>query len=110
MVTRLPYYFKSLFGTTGLPGTEHIPTSNDSAEVQQKVVVTAKPKLCVRNVNKFGLWRNEQHVMDDLAKLKTKTCKLHALKVQLDFIPKVLKQCPADKSIFDLSKNKKSCL
>ena len=78
--------------------------------MQQKVVVTAKPKLCVRNVNKFGLWQNEQHVMDGVAKLKTKTSKLHALKVQLDFISTVLEQCLADKNIFDLSKNKKSCL
>ena len=58
-------------------------------------------------VMKFGLWQNEQHVMDGLAKLKSKTSKLHALKVQLHFRHKVLEQCPADKSIFHLSKNKK---
>ena len=61
-------------------------------------------------VMKFGLWQNEQHVMDGLAKLKSKTSKLHALKVQLDFRHKILEQCPADKSIFHLSKNKKNCL
>ena len=53
-------------------------------------------------VMKFGLWQNEQHVVDSLAKLKSKTSKLHALKVQLDFRPKVLEQCSADKSIFHL--------
>ena len=51
---------------------------------------------------KFGLWQNEQHVVDGLAKLKSKTSKLHALKVQLDFRQKVLEQCSADKSIFHL--------
>ena len=47
-------------------------------------------------VMKFGLWQNEQHAVDGLAKLKSKTSKLHALKVQLDFRQKVLEQCPAD--------------
>ena len=61
-------------------------------------------------VMKFGLLQNEQHVMDGLAELKSKTSKLHALKVQLDFRHKVLEQCPEDKSIFYLSKNKKSSL
>ena len=34
---------------------------------------------------KFDLWQNEQHVMDGLAKLKSKISKLHAMKAQLDF-------------------------
>ena len=55
----------------------------------------------------FGLWQNEQHAMDGLAALKSKTSKLHALKVKLDFRHKVLEQCPVDKSIFHLSKNEK---
>ena len=42
----------------------------------------------------FGLWQNEQHVMDGLAKLKLKTSKLHAMKAQLDFRHEVLEQCP----------------
>jgi len=54
----------------------------------------------------FGLWQNEQHVKDGLAKLKSTASKLHALKIQLDFRHKVLEQCPTDKSIFHMSKNK----
>jgi len=55
----------------------------------------------------FGLWQTEQYVKDGLAKLKSKSSKLQALKVQLDFRHKVLEQCPADKNIFHLSKNKR---
>ena len=40
------------FAQQSLPAAEHAQPSNDSAEVQQKVVVTAKPKLYVRNFNK----------------------------------------------------------
>ena len=43
---------------------------------------------------KFGLWQNEQHVMDGLAKFKSQASKLHAMKAQLDFRHKVLEQCP----------------
>ena len=35
------------FAQQSVPAAEHAQPSNDSAEVQQKVVVTAKPKLCV---------------------------------------------------------------
>ena len=52
MVTRLSYYFRSFFVQQSVPAAEHAQPRNDSAEVQQKVVVTSKPKLCVRNVNK----------------------------------------------------------
>ena len=40
------------FAQQSIPAVEHAQPSNVSAEVQQKVVVSAKPKLCVRNVNK----------------------------------------------------------
>ena len=89
--------FQDPFCTTECTCSRTHINKNDSAEVQQKVVVTVKPKVCVRKVNTFGLWQNEQHVMDGLSKLKMITCKLHALKVELDFIPKVFEQCPADK-------------
>ena len=73
----------------------------------RKKKVREKENL-TKAVMKFGLWQNEQHVVDGLAKLKSKTSKLHALKVQLDFRQKVLEQCPTDKSIFHLSKRKKT--
>ena len=40
------------FAQQSIPAAEHAQPSNVSAEVQQKVVVSAEPKLCVRNVNK----------------------------------------------------------
>ena len=35
----------------------------DSTEMQQKIVVTAKPKVCVRNVNK-KLKRNDERIKE----------------------------------------------
>ena len=66
------------FAQQSVPAAEHTQPSNDSAEVQQKVVVTAKPKLCVRNVNKKLKRKDEK-----LRNIKLKF--LHCLKKTTDF-------------------------
>ena len=55
----------------------------------------------------YGLWQNEKQMEAGLMKLKTKTDKFQALKVQLDFRKKVLQQNPDDRGIFCFSRNKK---
>ena len=55
----------------------------------------------------YGLWQTDEQAKEALAKLKSKTSKLQALKAQLYFRKKVLGQVHADKSIFCLSKNRK---
>ena len=55
----------------------------------------------------YGLWQTDEQMKEGLAKLKSKTSKLQALKAQLDFRKKVLEQVCTDKSIFCLSKNRK---
>ena len=55
----------------------------------------------------YGLWQTEDQIKEGLAKLKSKTSKLQALKAQLDFRKKVFEQICTDKSIFCLSKNRR---
>ena len=61
------------FAQQSVPAAEHAQPSNDSAEVQLKVVATAKPKLCVRNVNK---------------KLKRKDEKINVFKSEISALSK----------------------
>lgn len=54
----------------------------------------------------YGLWQTESDIAQGLAKLRSKTAKIKALKVQLTFRKKVLEQAHPDKEIFFFSKNK----
>lgn len=51
----------------------------------------------------MGLWQSADQIEAGLAKLKSKTSKLKALKTQLDFRKKVLQQTNPNKIIFQLS-------
>ena len=57
---------------------EHAQPSNDGAEVQQKVVVTAKPKLCVRNVNK-KLKRKDEKIKEFKSEVSALSKENHGL-------------------------------
>ena len=69
---------EAFFAQQSVPATEHAQTSNDSAEVQQKVVVTVKPKLCVRNVNK-KLKRKVEKIKDFKSEVSALSNENHGL-------------------------------
>ena len=68
------------FAQQSLPAAEHVQPSNDSAEVQQKVVVTAKPKLCVRNFNKKVKRKDEKikEFKSEISALSKENHRLHS--------------------------------
>ena len=72
----------------------------------QKKAMETKEKL-TNDLMLYGLWQSESDIQTGLAKLKTKTEMLQALKTQLHFRSKVLEQKYPEKDVFFLSKNKK---
>lgn len=70
------------FAQQSVPAAEHAQPSNDSAEVQQKVVVTAKPKLCVRNVNK-KLKRKDEKIKEFKSEVSALSKENHGLHSRL---------------------------
>ena len=72
----------------------------------QEKALEVKEKL-TNDLMLYGLWQSKSDIQDGLAKLKTKTEKLTALKTQLSFRSKVLEQKYPEKDVFFLSKNKK---
>ena len=55
----------------------------------------------------YGLWQTKEQIVQGVAKFKSNTSKLKALKAQLDFRKKVLEQEYDDQYVFCLSKNKR---
>ena len=55
----------------------------------------------------YGLWQTKEQIARGIAKCKSNTSKLKALKAQLDFRKKVLEQEYNDQYVFCLSKNKR---
>ena len=55
----------------------------------------------------YGLWQTKEQISQGIAKCKSNTSKLKALKAQLDFRKKVLEQEYNDRYVFCLSKNKR---
>lgn len=72
----------------------------------QEKALELKEKL-TNDLMLYGLWQSETDIQNGLAKLKTKTEQLKALKTQLLFRSKVLEQKHPEKDVFFLSKNKK---
>ena len=55
----------------------------------------------------YGLWQTHGDVENGLAKLKSKSAKLKALKAQINFRKQVLQQKYPDKNVFMFSKNRR---
>ena len=55
----------------------------------------------------YGLWQTHGDVKNGLAKLKSKSAKLKALKAQINFRKQVLQQKYPDKNVFMFSKNRR---
>ncbi len=75
------------------------------AHLQQKSL--REKEHLTQAVTEYGLWQTKEQAEEGLAKLKSRTSKLQALKAQLDFRKKVLEQSHVDKTVFYLSKNKR---
>ena len=75
--------------------------------MREKQAATAKKKIKERKekerltqeIASMGLWQTNDHVESGLSKLRSKTAKLKALKIQLDFRKKVLQQTHPNKII-----------
>ena len=79
--------------------------------VREKQAAAAKKKMkdrkerenLTQDIITMGLWQTSDQIEAGLRKLKSKTAKLKALKVQLDFHKKVLQQTHPNKVIFQSS-------
>ena len=58
-----------------------------------------------KEVLHYGLWQTHSDFKNGLAKLKSKTAKVKALKAQISFRKQVLQQKYPDKGVFLFSKN-----
>ena len=60
-----------------------------------------------KDIVQCGLWQSPDEIFHGLAKHKTKSAKVKALKAQINFRRKVLQQTHSDKDLFVFSKNRK---
>jgi hypothetical protein len=82
---------------------------SDRAKVLQAKELTLKclqEKKAREKEKLTQIYQTDEQMKEGLAKLKSKTGELRALKAQLDFRKKVLEQVCIDKSVFCLSKNR----
>lgn len=70
---------------------------------QKKIKERKDKESLTQDIISMGLWQTVSQVEAGLAKLKSKTSKLKAMKIQLDFRKKVLQQAHPNKVIFQLS-------
>ena len=74
-------------------------------ELAQEKSIKEKEKL-TNKILQYGLWQSQNDIQAGLAKLKTKTAKLKAIKTQFQFRKRVLEQ-KHSKEIFFMSKSGK---
>ena len=72
----------------------------------QEISVKQKEQL-TQDIIKYGLWQSSVQISDGLHQLKSKAEKLKALKTQLNFCKKVLRQVPPNKDFFFTTRNTK---
>ena len=72
----------------------------------RKKAVRQKEKL-TKEIVQYGLWQTQQDIREGMAKQKSKTAKLCALKAQMNFRKRVLEQNHSDKTLFSFSKDGK---
>ena len=75
------------------------------AHLQEKKVMEKEQLTQAMMV--YGLWQTKEQIAQGIAKCKSNTSKLKALKAQLNFRKKVLEQEYNDQYVFCLSKNKR---
>ena len=75
------------------------------ARLQEKKVM--EKEHLTQSMMVYGLWQTKEQITQGIAKCKSNTSKLKALKAQLDFRKKVLEQEYNDRYVFCLSKNKR---
>ena len=68
-------------------------------EKKKRDIAVMKEKLTME-IMVYGLWQTQQDIEEGLSKLRSKTAKLQALKVQINFRKKVLEQIHHDKTVF----------
>ncbi len=77
--------------------------AKQEAAARKKVKERKEKEHLTQEIISMGLWQNTDQVESGLIRFKSKSSKLKALKVQLDFLKKILEQSHPSKTIFQLS-------
>ena len=81
-------------------------TKQNALQKSQEKCLRQKEHL-TQDIVQCGLWQSPDEIVHGLAKQKTKSVKVKALKAQINFRRKVLEQTHSDKDVFVFSKNRK---
>ena len=83
-----------------------LKTKQNALQKSQEKCLRQKEHL-TQDIVECGLWQSPDEIVHGLAKQKTKSAKVKALKAQINFRRKVLEQTHSDKDVFVFSKNRK---
>ena len=87
--------------------THLLQVKQQALELAHEKSLKEKEKLTTE-ILLYGLWQSASDIQEGIAKLKTKTAKLKAIKSQFQFRKRVLEQKYPDKDIFFMSKSGKA--